>query len=112
MCSSDLQIWFNSLPENSIKDIKDLEKKFLLNFATSRKQLKTEFQLDQVRQAPGETLQKYLQRFKDMALQVPGLKEDVHLHCVTAGLDKDSRLKKSVVKRRLKTLAEFRDHCK
>ncbi|KAI9095678.1 hypothetical protein K1719_026238 [Acacia pycnantha] len=79
------QLWFHSLPYLSIPDMKTLEQKFLLNFATSRRQPKSEFQL----------------------AQIPGLKDEVHLHCIVAGLDVSSRLKKSIIKRRPTTLADF-----
>ncbi|XP_061362806.1 uncharacterized protein LOC133306496 [Gastrolobium bilobum] len=106
------QAWFSTLPANSIGSFEEFGQKFLLNFATSKKHPKSEFALGKIRQQPGETLQKYLNRFKDAALQVPGLQENVHVHHIVAGLDGGSRLAKSVYKDPIKTLEEFRTRSK
>ncbi|XP_061356591.1 uncharacterized protein LOC133301011 [Gastrolobium bilobum] len=102
------QAWFSTLPANSIGSFEEFGQKFLLNFATSKKHPKSEFALGKIRQQPGEILQKYLNRFKDATLQVPGLQENVHVHLIVAGLDGGSRLAKSVYKDPVKTLEEFR----
>ncbi|XP_061351448.1 uncharacterized protein LOC133296473 [Gastrolobium bilobum] len=106
------QTWFSTLPANSIGSFEEFGQKFLLNFATSKKHPKSEFALGKIRQQPGETLQKYLNRFKDAALQVPGLQENVHVHLIVAGLDGASRLAKSVYKDPVRTLEEFRTRSK
>ncbi|XP_061365838.1 uncharacterized protein LOC133309116 [Gastrolobium bilobum] len=92
--------------------LRNSEKKFLLNFAINKKHPKSEFALGKIRQQPGETLQRYLNRFKDAALQVPELQENVHVHLIVAGLDGASRLAKSVYKDRVRTLEEFRNRSK
>ncbi|XP_061362505.1 uncharacterized protein LOC133306227 [Gastrolobium bilobum] len=101
------QAWFSSLPAGSIRSFEEFGGKFLLNFATSKKQPKSKFALGKIKQQPGETLQNYLDRFKMAALQVPGLSENVHLHLVIAGLHESSRLAKSVYKDPVRTLVEF-----
>ncbi|XP_061338064.1 uncharacterized protein LOC133284942 [Gastrolobium bilobum] len=106
------QAWFSTLPANSIGSFEEFRQKFLLNFATNKKHPKSEFALGKIRQQPGETLQKYLNRFKDAALQVPGLQENVHVHLIVAGLDGASRLAKSVYKDPVRTLEEFRTRSK
>ncbi|XP_061375048.1 uncharacterized protein LOC133317223 [Gastrolobium bilobum] len=106
------QAWFSSLPAGSIKSFEEFGGRFLLNFATSKKQPKSEFALGKIKQQPGETLQKYLDRFKLAALQVPGLPENVHLHLVIAGLHGTSRLAKSVYKDPPRTLVEFNTRSK
>ncbi|XP_061358742.1 uncharacterized protein LOC133302930 [Gastrolobium bilobum] len=106
------QAWFSTLPANSIGSFEEFGQKFLLNFATSKKHPKSEFALGKIRQQLGETLQKYLNRFKDAALQVPGLQENVHVHLIVAGLDGASRLAKSVYKDPVRTLEEFRTRSK
>ncbi|XP_061354161.1 uncharacterized protein LOC133298814 [Gastrolobium bilobum] len=110
--TGEAQAWFSTLPANSIGSFEEFGQKFLLNFATSKKHPKSEFALGKIRQQPGETLQKYLNRFKDVALQVPGLQENVHVHLIVAGLDGGSRLAKSVYKDPVKTLEEFRTSSK
>ncbi|XP_061351307.1 uncharacterized protein LOC133296362 [Gastrolobium bilobum] len=99
--------WFSSLPAGSIRSFEELGGRFLLNFATSKKQPKSEFVLGKIKQQPGETLQKYLDRFKMAALQVPGLSENVHLHLVIAGLHGSFRLARSVYKNPVPILVEF-----
>ncbi|XP_061375772.1 uncharacterized protein LOC133317887 [Gastrolobium bilobum] len=106
------QAWFFTLPANSIGSFEEFGKKFLLNFATSKKHPKSEFTLGKIHQQPGETLQRYLNRFKDAALQVSGLQENVHVHLIVAGLDGTSRLAKLVYKDPVKTLEEFRTRSK
>ena len=64
------QRWLSSLPNNSISSLEDLGKKFELHFATSKKHPKSQFSLSKVKQKKGETLQKYLDRFRDTAMQV------------------------------------------
>ncbi|XP_061363480.1 uncharacterized protein LOC133307076 [Gastrolobium bilobum] len=102
-----VQTWFSSLPAGSIRSFEEFGGRFLLNFATSKKQPKSEFALGKIRQQPGETLQKYLDRFKMVALQVLGLSENVHLHLVIARLHGSSRLAKSIYKELARTLVEF-----
>ncbi|XP_061360531.1 uncharacterized protein LOC133304504 [Gastrolobium bilobum] len=99
--------WFSSLPAGSIKSFEEFGGRFLLNFATSKKQPKFEFALGKIKQQPSETLLKYFDRFKMAALQVPGLSENVHLHLVIAGLHGSSRLARSVYKNPVRTLVEF-----
>ncbi|XP_061351206.1 uncharacterized protein LOC133296275 [Gastrolobium bilobum] len=101
------QTWFSSLPAGSIRSFEEFDGRFLLNFSISKKQPKSEFALWKIRQQPSETLQKYLDRFKVAALQVPGLSENVHLHLVIAGLHGSSRLAKSIYKDPVRTLVEF-----
>ena len=79
--------WLISLPDSSIRSFEDFGRKFELHFATSKKQPKTTFALSKVRQKKGEALQKYLDRFRDVAMQVRALTEDVHVHCLVNGLD-------------------------
>ncbi|XP_061336720.1 uncharacterized protein LOC133283827 [Gastrolobium bilobum] len=55
---------------------------------------------------------KFGQTFKDAALQVLGLQENVHVHFIVAGLDGSSRLAKSVYKDHVRTLEEFRNRSK
>ncbi|XP_061374282.1 uncharacterized protein LOC133316541 [Gastrolobium bilobum] len=106
------QVWFSTLPANSIGSFEEFGEKFLLNFATSKKHPKFEFAIGKIRQQPGETLQTYVNRFKDAALQVPGLQENEHVHLIVVGLDGASRLAKSVYKDPVRTLDEFRTRSK
>ncbi|XP_061371995.1 uncharacterized protein LOC133314527 [Gastrolobium bilobum] len=64
------QAWFLSLPAGSIRSFEEFGGRFLLNFATSKKQPKSEFALGKIKKQPGEMLQKYLDRFKLAALQI------------------------------------------
>ncbi|XP_061351888.1 uncharacterized protein LOC133296855 [Gastrolobium bilobum] len=101
------QTWFSSLPAGSIRSFEEFGGRFLLSFATSKKQPKSKFALGKIRQQPDETLQRYLDNFKMAALQVPGLSENVHLYLVIAGLHGSSRLAKSIYKDPVRTLVWF-----
>ncbi|XP_061366457.1 uncharacterized protein LOC133309681 [Gastrolobium bilobum] len=106
------QAWFSTLHANSIGSLEEFGQKFLLNFATSKKYPKSEFAVGKIRKQPEETLQRYLNRFKDAILQVSGLPENVHVHLIVAGLDGASRLAKSIYKDPVRTLEEFRTRSK
>ncbi|XP_061361061.1 uncharacterized protein LOC133304983 [Gastrolobium bilobum] len=54
------------------------------------------------------SFEEFGEKFKDAALQVPGLQENVHVHLIVAGLDGASRLAKSVYKDPVRTLEEFK----
>ncbi|KAI9100718.1 hypothetical protein K1719_024080 [Acacia pycnantha] len=84
-----------------------LAKAFELHFATSKQQSKSQYILDRIKQRQGETLQSYLDQFRDTALQVRGLNEKVHVYLLAAGLDSKSRLAESFFKELAKTLNEF-----
>ncbi|KAK4272576.1 hypothetical protein QN277_021112 [Acacia crassicarpa] len=99
--------WLNSLPSNSIRSFEDLRCKFELHFATSKKQSKSEFTLSKVKQKKGETLQRYLNRFRDVAMQVRSLSEGVRVHRLVNGLDPSSRLARNLCKNTVYTLTEF-----
>ncbi|XP_061346000.1 uncharacterized protein LOC133291712 [Gastrolobium bilobum] len=58
MLTGATQTWFSSLPAVSIISFEEFGGRFLLNFATSKKQPKLEFALGKIKQQPGETLQK------------------------------------------------------
>ncbi|XP_061345884.1 uncharacterized protein LOC133291614 [Gastrolobium bilobum] len=81
-------------------------------FCNQQKHPKSEFALRKIRQQPRETLQRYLNRVKDAALQVSGLQENVHVHLIVAGIDGSYRLAKSVYKDPVRTLEEFRTRSK
>ncbi|XP_061344728.1 uncharacterized protein LOC133290634 [Gastrolobium bilobum] len=84
------QTWFSSLPTGSIRSFEEFGGRFLLNFATSKKQPKSEFALGKIKQQ-----------------LVPRLSKNAHLHLVIVGLHGTSRLAKSKYKEPPRTLVEF-----
>ncbi|XP_061375375.1 uncharacterized protein LOC133317523, partial [Gastrolobium bilobum] len=100
--------WITRLPRNSIDSFEDLARTFRLNFATSKVHPMPAYALGRIRQKENESLRKYLDRFKDAALNVRGLPEAVHLHLIISGLDGDSPLARSIYKNPVNDLEEFR----
>ncbi|KAI9076302.1 hypothetical protein K1719_041727 [Acacia pycnantha] len=74
---------------------------------TSKRQPKSQYTLSKIRQRPGELLQSYLDRFNHAALQVQGLKEEVHVHLLADGLDSTTRLAESFFKAPAKSINVF-----
>ncbi|XP_061346033.1 uncharacterized protein LOC133291740 [Gastrolobium bilobum] len=106
--TSQAMSWITRLPRNSIDSFEDLARTFRLNFATSKAHPMPAYALGIIRQKENESLRKYLDRFKDVALKVRNLTEPVHLHLIISGLDGDSPLAKSIYKNPVNDLEEFR----
>jgi hypothetical protein len=55
--------WFSDLPPQSISNWKTLKDKFILHFTSSKRQFKSEFYLETVKQEKDESLRDYITRF-------------------------------------------------
>ncbi|KAL0456230.1 UNVERIFIED_CONTAM: hypothetical protein Slati_0962200 [Sesamum latifolium] len=71
------QQWFNQLPVGAIGSFQEFQSLFLHQFASSQKLRKIELSLFVVRQKDNEPLNKYLQRFNVVVLEVPSATQEV-----------------------------------
>lgn len=65
--------WFNSLPPNSIQSFEGLKEMFGRQFASSRAQDPTVFELSNLKQGKDETLKAFMDRYQKMVRRVKGL---------------------------------------
>ncbi|KAJ0984602.1 hypothetical protein J5N97_002958 [Dioscorea zingiberensis] len=67
------QMWFTSLPPESISSFEELSELFVGHFVSSKKQRKTSVMLMRIKQHKGESLRSYIHRFNMEMLEVPDL---------------------------------------
>ncbi|XP_042472021.1 uncharacterized protein LOC122054163 [Zingiber officinale] len=70
----------------SIRSFKDFRVTFLHHFASSRRHQKTSVNLFSLKQGPREMLMTYIQRFNQMAMDVPAVSTDVLVNAFTQRL--------------------------
>ena len=68
--------WLLSPPMESISSWGELRESFVANFQGTRDRAPAAADLRHVRQQPGETLQKYIQRFNTMRLRIPRVSDE------------------------------------
>ncbi|XP_072071786.1 uncharacterized protein [Arachis hypogaea] len=78
--------WFCSLPADSISRFQELAKQFEDHFATSAIYLHDSDYLTTIKQGPQESLKDYITRFTKVAMRIPDLHPEVHLHAIKSGL--------------------------
>ncbi|KAG8387572.1 hypothetical protein BUALT_Bualt02G0035300 [Buddleja alternifolia] len=81
------QQWFNQLAPNSTHSFKELSSLFLHQFASSKKYQKTPLSLFIMHQGVKEPLRGYIQRFNDVALEVPSASAEVLSNAFAQGLN-------------------------
>ncbi|XP_042472460.1 uncharacterized protein LOC122055143 [Zingiber officinale] len=84
--SGPAQRWFTRLPIGSIRSFKDFWAAFLHHFTSSRRHQKTSVNLFSLKQGPRETLRTYIQRFNQVAMDIPAISPDVLVNGFTQGL--------------------------
>ncbi|XP_073044289.1 uncharacterized protein [Primulina eburnea] len=92
------QQWFNSLPPNSICSFEDFSAAFLHRFASSKRHQKNYLSLFVMKQQEGETLREFVQRFNNVALEIPAVTPDIMISAFTQGL-RGGEFFKSLVKK-------------
>ncbi|KAK4404385.1 hypothetical protein Sango_0807100 [Sesamum angolense] len=80
------QQWFNQLHLAVIGNFQEFCSLFLHQFASSKRQWKTELSLFSIRQKKGEPLKQYLQRFNIASLEVPSATQEVKTSAFAQGL--------------------------
>ncbi|XP_058724210.1 uncharacterized protein LOC131595762 [Vicia villosa] len=87
--------WYRNLPSNSIHSWTELKELFLSHFTASRRQPKSEANLEAVVQGPNEPLRDYLERFNKEAVQVQ-TKDYMKRYILERGLLPGSDFKKAI----------------
>ncbi|XP_072059698.1 uncharacterized protein [Arachis hypogaea] len=103
--------WFCSLPADSISRFQELAKQFEDHFAASAIYLHDSDYLTTVKQGPQESLKDYITRFTKIAMKIPDLHPEVHLHAIKSGL-RPGKFQETIAVSKPKTLAEFREKAK
>jgi len=78
--------WFTKLPPYSINSFKTLVNLFTTQLATSRPHHLTSIALVNIRQGKGESLQTFMDRFNQVALQIRNFNLEVTLHHIVTAL--------------------------
>ncbi|XP_073035360.1 uncharacterized protein [Primulina eburnea] len=92
------QQWFNTLQPSSIRSFEDFSAAFLHRFASSKKYQKNYLSLFVVKQQEAETLREFVQRFNNVALEIPAATPDIMISAFTQGL-RGGEFFKSLVKK-------------
>ncbi|XP_014499172.1 uncharacterized protein LOC106760216 [Vigna radiata var. radiata] len=100
--------WFNALPAGSIQSFEGLKEMFGRQFAGSRAEDPTVFELSNLRQGKDETLKAFMDRYQKMVRRVKGLNVELALQYVMPAL-RPGPFKDSVCRKRPKTMEELRE---
>ncbi|XP_022014684.1 uncharacterized protein LOC110914181 [Helianthus annuus] len=73
------QIWFNDLPDRSIRTFNDLSKGFLANFSQQMRYVKDTTMIFQIKQMDYETLRDFIERYKKKGLTYMGADEKMRV---------------------------------
>ncbi|XP_042446558.1 uncharacterized protein LOC122031516 [Zingiber officinale] len=84
--SASVQCWFRRLPGRSIRSFKDFRMAFLHHFASSRRYQKMSVSLFSLKQGPREALRPYIQRFNQVATDIPSVSSKTMMNVFTEGL--------------------------
>ncbi|XP_057760015.1 uncharacterized protein LOC130980340 [Arachis stenosperma] len=103
--------WFCSLPADCISRFQELAKQFEDHFAASAIYLHDSDYLTTVKQGPQESLKDYIARFTKIAMRIPDLHPEVHLHAIKSGL-RPEKFQEAIAVAKPKTLAELREKAK
>ena len=74
--------WIMNLTEGSISSWDDLRERFIANFQATRNRTLTVSDLQHVKQKPGGTLRKYMQRFNQVRLKIPKASDEALSPCL------------------------------
>ncbi|XP_016192613.1 uncharacterized protein LOC107633508 [Arachis ipaensis] len=103
--------WFYSLPPDSISRFQELAKQFEDHFAASAIYLHDSDYLITIKQGPQESLKDYITHFTKVAMRIPDLHPEVHLHAIKSGF-RPGKFQEAIAVAKPKTLAEFREKAK
>ncbi|XP_072087011.1 uncharacterized protein [Arachis hypogaea] len=103
--------WLCALPAGSISRFHQLAKLFEDHFAGSAIFLHDSDYLNTIKQGPNESLKDYMTRFTKVAISIPDLHPEVHLHAIKSGL-RPGKFQETIAIAKPKTLAEFREKAK
>ncbi|XP_015940855.1 uncharacterized protein LOC107466394 [Arachis duranensis] len=103
--------WLCALPAGSISQFQELAKLFEDHFAGSAIYLHDSDYLNTIKQKQNESLKDYMTRFTKVAISIPDLHPEVHLHAIKSGF-RPENFQETIAVAKPKTLAEFREKAK
>ena len=106
--------WLMNLPEGSISSWSELCRQFVSNFRGTHDRPLTLNDLRAVRQRPGETLRKYIQRFSQVRNKIPRASDAAIIAAFSAGVTNDRMLEKLSINDELESVAvlfDLADRC-
>ncbi|XP_016195105.1 uncharacterized protein LOC107636083 [Arachis ipaensis] len=103
--------WLCALPAGSISRFQQLAKLFEEHFAGSAIYLHDSDYLNTIKQGQNESLKDYMTRFTKVAINIPNLHPEVHLHAIKSGL-RPGKFQETIAVAKSKTLAEFLEKAK
>ena len=78
--------WLLNLPPGSISSWNEMRDRFVTNFQGTRDRPLAAGDLRRIKQQPGETLQKYIQRFNNVRLKIPKVKDEAIISAFSDGV--------------------------
>ncbi|XP_016173894.1 uncharacterized protein LOC107616449 [Arachis ipaensis] len=103
--------WLCALPAGFISRFQQLAKLFEEHFARSVIYLHDSNYLNTIKQGPNESLKEYMTRFTKVAINIPDLHPEVHLHAIKSRL-RPVKFQETIAVAKPKTLAKFREKAK
>ncbi|XP_057734561.1 uncharacterized protein LOC130950004 [Arachis stenosperma] len=103
--------WLCAWPAGSISRFQELAKLFEDHFAGSAIYLHDSDYMNTIKQGQNESLKDYMTRFTKVAMSIPDLHPEVHLHAIKSGL-RPGKFQETIAVAKPKTLAEFREKAK
>ncbi|XP_025625630.1 uncharacterized protein [Arachis hypogaea] len=103
--------WLCALPAGSVSRFQQLARLFEEHFAGSAIYLHDSDYLNTIKQGLNESLKDYMTRFTKIAISIPDLYPEVHLHAIKSGL-RPRKFQETIAVAKPKTLAEFREKAK
>ena len=87
--------WLLNLPPGSISSWDEMRDHFVANFQGTRDRPSAAGDLRRVKQQPGETLQKYIQRFNNVRLKIPKVTDEAIISASSDGV-RDVKMKEEL----------------
>ena len=84
--------WLLNLPPGTISSWNEMRDRFVANFQGTRDRPTAAGDLRRVKQQPGETLQKYIQRFNNVRLKIPKVTDEAIISAFSDGV-RDVKMK-------------------
>ncbi|XP_072084361.1 uncharacterized protein [Arachis hypogaea] len=103
--------WLCALPAGSVSRFQQLAKLFEENFTGSAIYLHDSDYLNTIKQGQNESLKDYMTHFTKIAISIPDLYPEVHLHALKSSL-RPGKFQETIAIAKPKTLAEFREKAK
>ena len=91
----DARSWLLNLPPDSISSWDEMRSRFIAIFQGTRDRPQAVGDLRRIRQQPGETLQKYIQRFNSVHLKIPKVMDEAIISAFSDGV-RDVKMKEEL----------------